>query len=70
MESDVRTLDEIAAHSSMLQVACSPCGRRGRYRLDDLIARGMAPRCKLKVFLAKPISAAALFVRPLVSARA
>jgi hypothetical protein len=37
--SSVRTLGEIAAHTSMLQVACSRCVCRGRYRLDNLIAR-------------------------------
>jgi hypothetical protein len=37
--SDVVTLGEIAAHASMLDVACSRCERRGRYRLDTLIAR-------------------------------
>jgi len=29
----------IAARTSMLSVACSRCERRGRYRLDTLIAR-------------------------------
>jgi hypothetical protein len=29
---------EIAARTSMLQVACSRCERRGRYRRDNLIA--------------------------------
>ena len=37
--SDVHTLAEIAALTSMLTVACSRCERRGRYRLDALIAR-------------------------------
>jgi len=37
--SDVHTLGEIAARTSMLSVACSRCERRGRYRLDTLIAR-------------------------------
>lgn len=37
--SDLITLGEIAARTSMLEVACSRCERRGRYRLDTLIAR-------------------------------
>jgi len=37
--ADVRTLGEVASHTAMLTVACSRCGRRGRYRLDNLIAR-------------------------------
>jgi len=37
--TDLRTLGEIASRTSMLQVACSRCDRRGRYRLDTLIAR-------------------------------
>jgi len=37
--TDLRTLGEIAARTSMLEVACSRCERRGRYRLDKLIAR-------------------------------
>jgi len=37
--TEVRTLDEIAARTSMLLVACSRCERRGRYRPDALIAR-------------------------------
>jgi len=37
--SDVHTLGEIAARTAMLEVACSRCERRGRYRLDTLIAR-------------------------------
>jgi hypothetical protein len=37
--TDVRTLGEVAARTSMLQVPCSRCERRGRYRLDTLIAR-------------------------------
>lgn len=37
--ADLVTLGEIAAHERMLNVACSRCGRRGRYRLDKLIAR-------------------------------
>jgi hypothetical protein len=40
--SDLRTLGEIAARTSMLTVACSRCERRGRYRLDNLIARHSA----------------------------
>ena len=36
---DLITLREIAARASMLEVACSRCERRGRYRLDKLIAR-------------------------------
>lgn len=36
---DVYTLGEIAARTAMLTVACSRCKRRGRYRLDKLIAR-------------------------------
>jgi hypothetical protein len=36
---DLRTLGEIATRTSMLQVASSRCERRGRYRLDTLIAR-------------------------------
>jgi hypothetical protein len=34
--TDVRSLGEISAHTSMLEVACSRCGR---YRLDALIGR-------------------------------
>ena len=37
--SDLRPLGEIAARTAMLEVACSRCERRGRYRLDRLIAR-------------------------------
>ena len=37
--SDLRSLGEIATRTSMLTVACSRCERRGRYRLDNLIAR-------------------------------
>jgi len=37
--TDLRTLGEIAARTSMLAVACSRCERRGRYRADALIAR-------------------------------
>ena len=37
--TDLRTLGEIAARASMLQVACARGERRGRYRLDTLIAR-------------------------------
>ena len=37
--SSVCALGEIAARTSMLKVACSRCERRGRYRLDNLIAR-------------------------------
>jgi hypothetical protein len=37
--TDVHTLARIAARTSMLNVACSRCQRRGRYRLDKLIAR-------------------------------
>jgi len=37
--TDVRTLGEIAIRAQMLAVACSRCDRRGRYRLDTLIAR-------------------------------
>jgi hypothetical protein len=37
--SDLRTLGEIASRTSILHVACSRCGRQGRYRLDTLIAR-------------------------------
>lgn len=40
--TDVRTLGEIAARTGMLSVACSRCQRRGRYRLDTLIARRSA----------------------------
>jgi hypothetical protein len=36
---DLITLGEIAARTSVLEVACSRCERRGRYRLDKLIAR-------------------------------
>ena len=43
----LRTLAEIAARTSMLTVACSRCERRGRYRLDNLIARPPTPRCAL-----------------------
>ena len=37
--TDLRPLGAIATRTSMLQVACSRCERRGRYRLDKLIAR-------------------------------
>ena len=37
--SHLRTLREIATRTSMLAVVCSRCERRGRYRLDNLIAR-------------------------------
>jgi len=37
--TDLRPLGAIATRTSMLQVACSRCERRGRYRLDTLIAR-------------------------------
>lgn len=37
--TDVLALGEIAARTSMLEIACSRCERRGRYRLDTLIAR-------------------------------
>jgi len=37
--SDMRTLGEIATRTDILSVACSRCDRRGRYRLDNLIAR-------------------------------
>ena len=37
--TDVRTLGEVATRAAMLAVACSRCERRGRYRLDTLIAR-------------------------------
>jgi hypothetical protein len=37
--SDVHTLGEITARASMLEIACSRCERRGRYRLDKLIGR-------------------------------
>jgi hypothetical protein len=37
--SEVHTLAEIAARTTMLTVACSRRERRGRYRLDNLIAR-------------------------------
>jgi hypothetical protein len=37
--TDLRTPGEIAARASMMQVASSRCERRGRYRLDNLIAR-------------------------------
>jgi len=37
--ADLRTLGEIAARTGMLTVACSRCEHRGRYRLDNLIAR-------------------------------
>jgi hypothetical protein len=36
--SQVRTLGKIAARTSMLTTACSRCERRGRYRIDTLIA--------------------------------
>jgi len=39
MLSSLSRLGEIATRASMLQVACSRCERRGRYRLDTLIAR-------------------------------
>ena len=35
----LRSLGEIATRTGMLTVACSRCERRGRYRLDKLIAR-------------------------------
>ena len=37
-QSDVRPLREISGRTPMLAVACSRCERRGRYRLDTLIA--------------------------------
>jgi hypothetical protein len=37
--TDARTLGEIAARAAMLNVACTRCERRGRYRLDTLISR-------------------------------
>ena len=37
--TDLRSLSEIATRTSMLAVVCSRCERRGRYRLDTLIAR-------------------------------
>ena len=37
--TDLRTVGEIATRAGMLTVACSRCERRGRYRLDNLIAR-------------------------------
>jgi hypothetical protein len=37
--TDVLTLAEIAPRMAMLIVACTHCERRGRYRLDTLIAR-------------------------------
>jgi hypothetical protein len=37
--TDVHTLGEIAARTSMLRVACGRCDRHGRYRLDSLIGR-------------------------------
>jgi len=37
--TDVRTLGKIRARAGMFTVACSRCERRGRYRLDSLIAR-------------------------------
>jgi hypothetical protein len=33
------TLDQVAAHTAVLAVACSRCDRAGRYTLDTLIAR-------------------------------
>jgi hypothetical protein len=33
------TLDQVAAHTAVLAVACSRCDRAGRYSLDTLIAR-------------------------------
>jgi hypothetical protein len=36
--SHVRTLGEIAVRTSMRTIACSRCERRGRYRIDTLIA--------------------------------
>jgi len=36
--SSLRTLGEISARTLMLQVVCSRCERRGRYRLDNLTA--------------------------------
>ena len=35
----VITFGEIAETLSMLNVVCDRCGRRGRYRLDKLIAK-------------------------------
>ena len=40
--TDVRTFAEGASRTSMLTVACLRCERRGRYRLDTLIARHVA----------------------------
>lgn len=37
--TDLRTLGEIGVRTAMLNVACSRCERRGRYRLNNLIAR-------------------------------
>ena len=33
------TLGEAAEHTAVLTVACSRCGRAGKYRLETLIAR-------------------------------
>ena len=33
------SLDQVAAHTAVLTVACSRCERAGQYRLDTLIAR-------------------------------
>jgi len=40
--TDLRTLDEIAARTGMLTVACSRCDRWGRYRLGTLITHHWA----------------------------
>jgi len=50
MEANVRTLGGIATRAGILAVACSRRERRGRYRLDALIARhgakaGVACHC-------------------------
>jgi hypothetical protein len=39
MASDSITLDQVAAHTAVLAVACSRCDRAGKYGLDTLIAR-------------------------------
>jgi hypothetical protein len=39
MASGSITLDQVAAHITVLAVACSRCDRAGQYSLDTLIAR-------------------------------
>jgi hypothetical protein len=39
MASGSITLDQVAAHITVLAVTCSRCDRAGQYGLDTLIAR-------------------------------